>query len=328
MLKRILITVVVLLSTLSIEAQADNILKSNDQFVEIKKDGSALVRHDFVLETDNPQYWSYEVDTTHFKYSSFRINDNEEYDLDEMWDEKDSRAVNERKFGLKHNDNSLTVMWGARYSSEGKYRLEYTIDNLVQKFSDGQIGFTYCFFDSKNDWENYSLTIQLEDGRFNEKNVELWYLGDVGNIVVNDGELCFETDKKVNKYDKVVLMMKFDENQCTPMYLNESSFEHLKKVSFDDYQYRRKLNAFFVVYKVIMKYYIVFIALFGGFAIWIANTKNEKYKTVAAIVISSILLLFGMWIFILDKQIILSALIIIFSLLSEIQSIKRLQLHK
>ena len=224
-MKRIALSLLLLLATLpAFEALASTV-KQLDVWVVLHRDGSASIEERWLIDLDHEDAKT-EWYVAHRGLGDMRIENltvegyvpgHEEltnFETLSYWDVDASREAKTGKCGLANGGQE--VCWGFGDWGEHQYIVRYELTNLVKSY-DTSDGFNHCFVDMSCRVEDVVVTIEAEEPiALSAENTRRWSFGCQGTIEFDGNAIVMTPSETLSKGKRVIVMLEMDKGMFAP----------------------------------------------------------------------------------------------------------------
>ena len=280
-MKRILLIVLAALAgTLAVYAQT---IRDIDVRVVVHKDGSARVTQVWDANViDGTEMYIPVSNLDKMSISDFTVSENgltfhnegRRWDVDRSLDEKAGRCGIVEKSG-----NSVELCWGKGSYGDHVWTVEYTLDGLVQSFTDAD-GFNFMFVNKgmKPSPQHVKITLVNDTGgpEWTYDNTRVWGFGSYGDINVIDGQIVYESLEPFSYDSSAIVLVQFEKGLFAPTVSRDSSFEKLKDKAMKGSSYGKNEKE-----ETFLKWLFGLIfggSLFAGLRAAVLQALGYKYK--------------------------------------------------
>lgn len=193
-------------------------IKSINMDINIDKSGTAHVKENWTIYFDKNEdltevYKPYNnIGKAEFKNFKVTLKNKQYQNI--KWDINKDFNYKKYKNGINYTDTGIELCWGI--SEKGKtntYELTYDITNFVAKVQDADMVYWTLVPKNLNDSpENVYIKIYSDFLKYSDK-LPVWGYGKYGApTYVYDGYIEMSTDKPLEKYEYMTILVQFDKN--------------------------------------------------------------------------------------------------------------------
>lgn len=242
LIKKLLISVPLILVLCSGSVLAKNNVSEIDIEVTVRNDGSAYIvqnwQGEFYEGTEN----YIPINTQGIEISDFTVSDkNGTYTYENKWNIDASFEEKARKCGINETLDGIELCFGISEYGENRYAIEYVVKDFIKSYTDYD-GTNFMFInpDMSTFPTDGHINIVLENGTLlNENNSRIWAFGYNGNIEFQNGAINAWTTQPLNNDASMIVMLELDKGIIFPQAEVNESFETIKDTAFEgsDYGY-------------------------------------------------------------------------------------------
>ena len=205
-LTAIIITLLIPFANYDIKA-SDNYLDSLEIYAHLNEDGSAEIREVWTgYFNDSTENYKI-LDNMDGRYiTSFSVSDDSGnyYDYTDEWDIDASREAKTNKCGIIKRDDHYELCFGIGEYGYRTYTMNYTIDNFINKYQDGE-GISWRFADYDFNINKISVHIEASSFSFDDSTSDIWGYGYEGTCNFNSGSIIMKTDGDIDYVQLVAI---------------------------------------------------------------------------------------------------------------------------
>lgn len=212
MLKRMSVITAFLLSAVSMFAYSPAI---NDVDVRVRlypQDGSAVVTENWDVTVASGTEWyltRYNLGNADIEQLSVS-DENGMFDYIGRWDINASIEQKAGKCGLNPTAGGYEICWGVGTYGPHRYTVKYTISNAVDILDDADVfHFQLVSPGLSSTPKHVKARIEVNGTQLDTANVLFWGFGYEGTTSIEDGGLCFESDK-FSRNSSMITLARFD----------------------------------------------------------------------------------------------------------------------
>jgi len=201
-----------------------NTLESINTTVNIDENGNGHVTEIWKLDADEgtESYHSF-GNMEDRKITNFSVmRDGIPYTNLTNWNIDWSKSQKANKNGINYTDDGLELCWGIEYGLH-TYIVNYTIENLVWQYENNQVlYFAFLPQDMDPAPKSFSLTIK---GNQDFSNLKYSSYGFDSTNSINNGQIIFKSNGKMNSNEYVVALVGFPNGTFTPTITKAETYE-------------------------------------------------------------------------------------------------------
>ena len=201
--------------------------------VDVYNDGSAYITQTWNCNfTEGTEGYIPIQNLGEMSISDFLVSDiNGPYTYVENWDTDASFEEKTGKYGIVETDVGYELCWGISEYGEGRYAIEYKIDNFVGAYKDFD-GFNFQFINPGMGTLPTDVTVKIilqNETKLDANNAGIWAFGFDGQIDFEDGQVvAFTKSPLSSSSDSVIIMMQLNKGLINPTRVVDQSFETVK----------------------------------------------------------------------------------------------------
>lgn len=153
------------------------------------------------------------------------------------WDTDLSREEKTNKSGILETSNGYEICWGIGEGENHRYEVSYKVTNMVKQLKDYQmIYWQFINPGMKNSPEKVRLIVKSYKS-FTEENTRFWEFGFNGQGQLNNGQIQIENLTEFNRDNKLVLLMRLENNMFNTLSSIDENFEYYQDMAFNGSSY-------------------------------------------------------------------------------------------
>lgn len=153
------------------------------------------------------------------------------------WDTDLSREEKTNKSGILETSDGYEICWGIGEGENHRYEVSYKVTNMVKQLNDYQmIYWQFINPGMKNSPEKVRLAVR-SDKNFTEENTRFWEFGFNGQGQFNNGQIQIENLTEFNSDNKLVLLMRLENNMFNTLSSIDENFEYYQDMAFNGSSY-------------------------------------------------------------------------------------------
>jgi len=260
-----------------------------DTEVTLLSDGSARIVQVWDVDATKGTEWYIPVGSLleGMKIRDFSVSeggvrfasDGNSWDIDRSRDEKRNRCGMVLK-----RDGSYELCWGIGSFGDHVFTVSYTLDALVQSFTDGYEGFLHKFVNDGLSAKGATATLTLKDGAgrpFEKDSTLVWGFGYRGTVdFPGDGTILLSAPN-FSDDEKIILMCRFPKGTYSTSYNRGMTFASLRDKALEGSSFEDDRTAGDKIMEFFFKLCIILCVLLGfgvvAFVI-ISSALGYKYK--------------------------------------------------
>ena len=280
-MKKILITFIVFLSSISIVKAND--ISSIDMDIYVDIEGTATVTETWIADVNGgTEGWHPYYNLGNSKITVLEASmDNKPYTIVDTWNEDNGLSSKAYKAGLYYpNSNEVDICFGITNYGTHTYKVKYTISNFVSTTEDSDIIYWILFpYDFSATPDNVTIKI-YSDEKFSDS-LDVWGYGKYGApCYVYDGKIEMTSDGPLYSDEYLTILVKFEKGTFKTSNNIGNDFNYYHDMAEEDStkyveeNNSRKESIFDKIFGVIS--FLIFFVPFILIAI-AASKKNKKY---------------------------------------------------
>ena len=287
-----LIIFTIIFLSLQTKVYAANNIESIDIDAAINKDGSMEIvqvwsgNFDEDTELYIPMLLSSDNEVNIRDYNVSDINGT--YEIIDNWDTSKSFEEKANKAGILTTDDGYEICFGISNYGQNTYILKYTLDNVINSYSDVDgVNFKFVNDNMNTTPTNVDVKIRLYDGcLITDEVADIWAFGYDGEVVFDYGAIHGYTETPITEYDYVTIMFSFEKGILEPIIKNDYSFESVKEAAFEDSDYTELSDEGSLIAAIILLLIIYgtpFLFFWGIFKLFKIRRKGKIKKFINSV---------------------------------------------
>lgn len=203
--------------------------------IEILKDGTGIVTQRWQTDIqEGTELFIPMENLNHMELRDFNVSDKSgPYEFKENWNSKDSFDEKIQRHGILETSNGIELVFGVSEYGNNEYQIQYTLENMVQSFSDKD-GFNVRFVNDQMDPAPYRVSFRIHsDGvDFNPENAKIWAFGYGGNIEFSQGDIVGRSTSEFSGRSHVTVLVEMEKGILSPAFIGNGTFQELKEEAF------------------------------------------------------------------------------------------------
>lgn len=191
-----------------------NSIDSIDISIDVDSDGTAHVKEVWKADLDSGTegYKPYgNLGNCHIE--NFKVRDDSGtiyYSI--PWNVNASFDSKAHKCGIRKTSTATELCWGISEYGDRTYYLSYDITNFVNQYTDGY-GINFQILPINLDQHPQSVSLEVSSNEyFKDSNTEFYALGCAGNSSIKNGNLYFQSSKRLGSHDYLQFLLKFNDS--------------------------------------------------------------------------------------------------------------------
>ncbi len=229
-----------------------NKINSIDISIDISSDGTAHVTEIWKanLDSGTEGYKPY-GNLGYCTIENFTVYDDSGKDYTYIpWNVNASFTSKAYKCGLRKTSQTTELCWGISEYGNRTYYLSYDITNFVNQYKDCYgVNFQILPIDLDQHPDSVSLKVSSNE-YFDDSYANFYVLGCEGNTSIKNGNLYFQSSKKLGSHNYLQLLIKFDDSTFYTRNSVNTNFDSDLELA-KDYEKKQERSAFFAIVIVI-----------------------------------------------------------------------------
>lgn len=241
-----------------------NSIDSIDISIDIDSDGTAHVKEVWKADLDSGTegYKPY-GNLDNCKIENFKVHDDSGKNYSSVyWNVNASFDSKAYKCGIRKTSKTTELCWGISKYGDRTYYLSYDITNFVNQYTDGYgINFQILPIDLDQHPKSVSLEVSASE-YFNDSSTKFYVLGCKGNTSIKNGNLYFQSSKKIGSHNYLQLLLKFkDSTFYTRNFVNSTFNDDLNLAQNYEKQQEHKARTETIILISVIVFSILIVIL-------------------------------------------------------------------
>ena len=284
MIKKLLITLPLVLMLCSGTVFAQNNVSEIDIEVTVRDDGSAYIVQNWQGTFDEGTENYIPVNTEDISITNFMVSDpNGSYTFVDDWDIDSDFDDKANKCGIVETSDGVELCFGISKYGENRYAIEYVVHDFIKSYTDYD-GTNFMFINPAMSTfpTDGHISIVMQNGSvLNESNSAIWAFGYNGNIEFQNGTVNAWTTSKLSGENSMIVMLRLNRGIISPRTKVDASFDTVKDEAFLGSDYGNGNNDDYektILFETILGFLVMFGI--GVISIWFVSYYVKRKKAI------------------------------------------------